>query len=197
MEIAHKEWLTVMHDGAPFLGYSQEWYETKHQRRAGCGPTVASMMIAYIEKKERNKEIKTDKEALALMNCVWGYVTPRTGGLYRTKWMKEGIGAYFKDHALSFTAENLPVTWRKKHRPACDEARDFIFEGLSEDAPVGFLSLHRGGEPLPYSWHWMPLVALDETTATVWDEGGIFHFSLEKWLQHSRFGGGFVRIIKG
>jgi len=38
----------------------------------------------------------------------------------------------------------------------------FIREGLEADSPVGFLNLHSGGEPIPYHWHWMPIVKIEE-----------------------------------
>lgn len=75
----------------------------------------------------------------------------------------------------------------------------FIREGLKADCPIGFLNLHSGGEPIPYHWHWMPLVKMEEKDdgiyCTLWDEGKPHVFNLGNWLKNTKFGGGFVRIM--
>ena len=35
-------------DGARFCGADQDWYRTVWQQRAGCGPTTASVLLAYL-----------------------------------------------------------------------------------------------------------------------------------------------------
>ena len=196
--ISHPEGLTVTKEGKPFFGYSQEWYHTKHQRRAGCGPTVGAMIIAYEEMKLKGHNISTCKDAVILMDQIWHYITPRIGGLYKTKWMEEGLNRYFSDYHRRMKAEKLSVPICCFSRPSFCDVKCFIKEGLLQDFPIAFLNLHRGGECIPYNWHWMPIVAMEEkqgqTIITLWDEGTEWHFSLEKWLKKTFWGGGFVRI---
>lgn len=49
--IQHPEWITVSFQGKPFYGYDQEWYGQYRQKLAGCGPTTASVLAAYLDKK--------------------------------------------------------------------------------------------------------------------------------------------------
>ena len=85
-EIHHPEWLTLDVGGQTVLGYNQEWYPQERQRLAGCGPTVAAMMAAYLEKKEWKTPVKDRELALSVMLSLWQYATPRMHGLYKTRW---------------------------------------------------------------------------------------------------------------
>ena len=93
-EIHHPEWLTLDVGGQTVLGYNQEWYPQERQRLAGCGPTVAAMMAAYLEKKEWKTPVKDRELALSVMLSMWQYATPRMHGLYKTRWLREGLAAY-------------------------------------------------------------------------------------------------------
>ena len=83
--------------------------------------------------------------------------------------------------------------------PRASKVARFIEEGLRADCPVGFLNLHSGTEPIPYHWHWMVLVKLEDIgqwhMVTLWDEGKPLRFNLENWLATTKFGGGFVRVM--
>lgn len=197
-EIHHPEWLTLDVGGQTVLGYNQEWYPQERQRLAGCGPTVAAMMAAYLEKKEWKTPVKDRKLALSVMLSLWQYATPRMHGLYKTRWLKEGLAAYLSEKGLSGVVESLSIPSIRLLAPKPERVISFIKAGLSADCPVGFLNLHSGAEPIPYHWHWMPIVAMEETEegtfCTLWDEGKAHRFCLEGWLKNTRFGGGFVRV---
>lgn len=197
-EIHHPEWLTLDVGGQTVLGYNQEWYPQERQRLAGCGPTVAAMMAAYLEKKEWKTPVKDRELALSVMLSLWQYATPRMHGLYKTRWLKEGLAAYLSEEGLSGVVESLSIPSIRLLAPKPERVISFIKAGLSADCPVGFLNLHSGSEPIPYHWHWMPIVAMEETEegtfCTLWDEGKAHRFCLESWLKNTRFGGGFVRV---
>ncbi len=191
--------LTVDVNGEEVLGYNQEWYPENRQKMAGCGPTVGAMMAAYVEGKTRGTPHKGQAEALSVMLDMWKYATPRMHGLYKTRWLKEGITAYFQEKHLPGKVEALSVPSIHLLAPGLAKTAAFIREGLAADCPVGFLNLHSGGEPIPYHWHWMPIVKMDEREdgiyCTLWDEGKAHEFELGRWLKHTKFGGGFVRIL--
>lgn len=198
--IKHPEWLTVTDEkGSAIMGYNQDWYPEKRQQLAGCGPTVGAMMAAYMEHKEWNTATPTKEGALAHMLDIWKYATPRMHGLYKTGWLKDGLSRYMADHGLTGTVEALPIPSIHLLAPKYEKVRDFIQGGLSADMPVGFLNLHSGVESIPYHWHWMPVVALEEkdgtSLVTLWDEGKAHTFNLASWLKTTRFGGGFVRVL--
>ena len=100
VEIRHPDWVTIQENGKDVLGYNQEWYPEKRQKLAGCGPTAGSMMAAYIERRQQGRKVETRKEALAIMLDIWKYATPRMHGLYKTRWLKEGLTAYMQDWGL-------------------------------------------------------------------------------------------------
>ncbi len=198
IEIRHPEWITVEADGRPHLGYDQDWYPQKRQQLAGCGPTAGSAMAAYTRRKFLNEETNTKEEAEQQMLEIWRYATPRMHGLYKTRWLMEGMNQYFEEHRLPAKAEALSIPSIHLLAPKLERVKTFIEEGLSSDWPVGFLNLHSGGEPIPYHWHWMIILKIDEVdgkpVCTLVDEGKTHDFNLEAWLAHTRFGGGFVRI---
>ena len=174
-EICHPEWITVTADGSAHKGYDQDWYPEKRQQISGCGPTVGSMMAAYTRRKLKDKEITTKGGAVEQMLEIWPYATPHLHGLYKTRWLMEGLNHYFSDENLSAEAEMISIPPVRMLAPSFVKVKKFIQEGLAGDWPVGFLNLHSGGEPIPYHWHWMILVRMEEaggrTICTLWDEG--------------------------
>ena len=186
-EICHPEWITVTADGSAHKGYDQDWYPRKQQQISGCGPTVGSMMAAYTQRKLEKREITTKDGAVEQMLEIWPYATPHLHGLYKTRWLKEGLEAYMKERGLKGTPEAMPIPPIHMLAPSFEKLKNFIAEGLASDCPVGFLNLHSGGEPIPYHWHWMPLVKIEErdgkTLCTLWDEGVPYIFNLEKWAR--------------
>ena len=68
-------------EGAVTRGADQEWYPDRWQRLAGCGPTSASVIFAYVSRTHPElsplcREDVTGREAFtALMGRVWEYVT--------------------------------------------------------------------------------------------------------------------------
>lgn len=196
--IRHPEWITVSINGEPHFGYDQEWYPQKRQKLAGCGPTVGAMTAAYVQRKYNGISVSTGEEAVKMMLDMWKYATPRMHGLYKSRWLKEGLNNYFKDREIPFRAEALSVPYIHFLAPPFHQVKAFVEEGLGADLPVGFLNLHSGEEPIPYYWHWMLLVKMEdkegETLCTLWDGGQEYIFNLRAWLKHTKFGGGFVRI---
>lgn len=197
--LSHPEWITLSIDGKPHYGYDQEWYPERWQKLAGCGPTTASVMMAYMEARVNGRVITTQGQAEEKMLALWPYATPRMHGLYKTRWLREGVAQYLADHDLPGRAEMISVAPLRPFRPSLSALVSFIEEGLAADCPVGFLNLHNGGIERLYSWHWMPLAALggegSAVTATVFDEGKKIEFPLGEWLKKSKFGGGFVRVL--
>lgn len=192
--------MTLHIGGKTHLGYDQEWYPERWQKLAGCGPTTGAVIVSYLEARDRGIRADSEEKALAQMLRLWPYATPRIHGLYKTRWLAEGLGQYMKDHGLRGSVEMLSVPPIRILRPGLDKTAGFIREGLLADAPIGFLNLHNGGNEAMYSWHWMPLTALSEEggrcTGTAWDEGKALSFDLGAWLADTKFGGGFVRVLK-
>lgn len=196
--IQHPEWITLTAEGKPFYGYDQEWYDQYRQRLAGCGPTTAAVLAAYLNQKEWHINTPEQKSAIALMNMMWQYVTPRMRGLYKVRWFRDGFRSYMKAHSLLGKVEILRVLPFHLMTPSVKKAGQFIAEGIQDDCPVAFLNRHDGGEPALSTWHWVPVTAIEfcdgDCLCTIWDGGRAGVFSLSNWLKRSRFGGGFVRV---
>jgi len=70
-----------------YYGCDQEWYATEWQRRSGCGPTVASNILFYLNNYKVNlsigQRVNSKKNCLLFMSEIWKYVTPTTEGIPR------------------------------------------------------------------------------------------------------------------
>lgn len=80
-----------------------------------------------------------DRElALSVMLSLWQYATPRMHGLYKTRWLKEGLAAYLSEKGLSGVVESLSIPSIRLLAPKPERVISFIKAGLSADCPVGF-----------------------------------------------------------
>lgn len=181
-------------------GCNQEWYATEWQRRAGCGPSVASNLFYYLEGMDEDFNCK--EKWLALMESVWEYVTPSTKGMPTTK--------MFYDSVLSFAqAKGVMIEYRccempedKSCRPTLPEIVRFIESGLRIDAPIAFLNLCNGEEETLYRWHWVTIISMEyeedrsKVFLNILDEGKLKKIDLTLWHETTTLGGGFVYFIK-
>ena len=100
-------------DGAVTHGADQDWFPDPWQQRAGCGPTAAALIFAYLSRQRPEwaplyPEGVMERAAFtAHMVRVWDYVTPRFHGLNRPEWMVEGMAAY----AASRGSPSPPPCW--------------------------------------------------------------------------------------
>ena len=84
-------------DGAVTHGADQDWFPDPWQQRAGCGPTAAALIFAYLSRQRPEwaplyPEGVMERAAFtAHMVRVWDYITPRFHGLNRPELMVEGL----------------------------------------------------------------------------------------------------------
>lgn len=192
--------LTLSMNGTVCYGYTQDWYTDSWQARAGCGPTTATSLLAYHLVRDGYWETLTTRAAvLRRMQEIWEYVTPSHGGLFKTRWLVQGLRRYLTERHLPYRVESLSVSPLPPHRPAPAAAAAFIAESLAADSPVAFLNRHRGAEPID-TWHWVPIVALDTerapALAEIYDETIRKYFAPENWVRDTLLGGGFVSLRK-
>lgn len=194
--------LDLVVDGKTWLGYHQEWYEDEWQRLAGCGPTTATYLLAYHFLRDgRWDSIRDIAAARIHMNRVWQHVKPRRGGLFRTRWLAEGIEKFLQTEGIQeYCVRMLPISVLGRYRPKDTEVIEFIKAGFLADSPIAFLNRHRGNEKELETWHWVPVVSLNETTkgwlACAYDEGQERYFYPLNWLHATRLGGGLVYLEK-
>ena len=202
IRIAHPEWLELDDQGRHIFGYNQEWYTTEWQRLAGCGPTTATQIINYISFRDGlldPAEFHTVKAVLETMDIVWPYVQPRRGGgLFKTRWQFEGLQKWVKEKKWPYKVYMQRVMPFSCMRPSLEEIRNFMEITLEADAPIAFLNRHNGGEKGLQTWHWTPIVGMedigDDIIGTVYDDELVKEFSMGRWLKSTVFGGGLVCI---
>ncbi len=200
MQIKKQEWLTVTEGAKVLYGYDQDWYEDSFKRTRGCGPTVAAMMLSYIDRREEAGlplSCGGMAEARAAMALTWQYFTPTYAfGLYSTRLFAACARKFCRAFLPGWSPRRLPVGLLPYLRPAPDNAADFIQSGLASDCPVAFLNLHKGACHTLDSWHWTVIVALNGGQAICFDNGEMKTFDLALWLATSRLGGGFCYVEK-
>lgn len=190
-------------DGTTSFGCDQEWFGTQWQRRAGCGPNVATNLLMYLAADGRIQlpfDLKNRMGCVDLMDAVWHHVTPTMMGVNTTIRFTTGMRNFAFQHRLPMHCAMLDVPKSRRKRPNTREIVDFVRAGLEMDCPVAFLNLHNGDVPLLDSWHWVTLISLDvdatagTAIATAYDGDKEIPVDLVHWSTHTNMGGGFVRL---
>ncbi len=194
LQLQNPEWLEVNIDGDVHHGFNQLWYPKAVQRISGCGPTVAAVLLYYLNKRNRNVLSLTGEGkqgALRLMEEVWRYVTPGFMGLNSTAKFKRGMDAFLQSYQMDWDCKIMDV----QPRHSFDEVGRFLVEALGEDCPVAFLNLQRGSVTAFEGWHWIVVTGFDGgKLVTALDEGGRKRFNLEEWVNTTKLGGGLAYI---
>jgi len=185
-----------------YYGCSQKWYTTPWQRKAGCGPSVASNIVYYLENKQTNSKQIFSKEACAsLMEKAWWYFSPKVGGISTTSMFCEAFLLYAKSKLLNVQFRVLDVPQDKCRRPKLAQVLSFLEEALEKDMPVAFLNLCNGAVKMLERWHWVTIVSLDKSEdgkrvfVDILDYGVIKKIDLGLWNDSTILGGGFVYFI--
>jgi len=183
-------------------GCNQEWYMTEWQRRSGCGPTVVTNILHYLNCKhndvKKNISLLAKSEALLMMEEVWQYVTPTMGGIPTIELLYDYVIDYAKSKALNIKLELISIHENQLLRPEFQHLISFLEKALCNDTPIAFLNLDNGDEKELDSWHWVTIISLDYvadgSTAfiDILDGGSIKRIDLVKWFCSTILGGGFV-----
>ena len=193
-------------DGTLCRGADQDWYRDVWQRRAGCGPTAAAMILDYLScvwpelSGLTVTDARTTEDFLAQMEAVWPYVTPGTMGLDKPESFVLGCRSFALSRGAVLDGRILPIPRRGKGpRPDLDQVRTFLVWALDKDSPVAFLNYSNGDLKNLDSWHWVPLIACrgegDSLTVTALDGGEEKELDLALWLETSFLGGALVRVF--
>lgn len=198
-QILHPERLDLTGPGGTlYHGADQDWFPDPWQRRAGCGPTTASLIFHYLARQRSEfsplrPEMGTEwTDFLEHMCRVWEYVTPRSHGLNRPEYMVEGMAAYGKAVGVPLTPTLFSFPSARTKRPPWEGLRAFVAAGLETDCPMAFLNLDNGKIKQLDRWHWVTLIGLEGDTASIVDNGNTFTMDLRLWYATTKTRGGFV-----
>jgi len=202
--IKYRDIFKIMDDDALSIHYgcNQEWYMTEWQRRSGCGPTVVTNIMHYLNclqsRANLGLTLLPKSEALSMMEEVWQHVTPTNQGISTTKLLYDYVINYAKAKTLNLKLSLIDIQENRLLRPEFHDLLLFLDNALINDTPIAFLNLDNGDEKLLDSWHWVTIISLeyaaDESTAVIdiLDEGLIKKIDLAKWFRTTMLGGGFV-----
>ena len=205
ISVAHPEFLKItdLQTHQSFLGGAQEWYSSEWGRRAGCGPTCAANLSAYLaltrpELRALYHGKDMDRvEFLRHMEKIFPLFAPGPMGLNRVELFSEGMVAYAASRDILLIPHVFAVSGnRNPDRPPVSALTAFVRAGLDADCPLGFLNLSRGREKSLQDWHWISIISADfkpdQLTAHASDEGNLREFDLQLWYLSTRMSGGLV-----
>jgi hypothetical protein len=138
----------------------------------------------------------TQTSFLALMETMFGYVTPGRGGVSTTAIFTHGARRYGTDLSMSLQPRALEIPTFRSLRPTPEALGAFLADAIESDLPVAFLNLSSGALKNLDNWHWVLIIGMDPDTmtATICDQGKFWDVDIGKWLRTSVLGGGMVVV---
>lgn len=181
------------------FGSNQQWYKDEFQRKAGCGPSVASNLVSYSLLEHNGRSGPVNKEDfLKLMEELWLYVTPsRQRGLPSTDLFYKGLIAYAQDNGLRVKrCAIIDMHNPASEKPPLSVVIKFLTDAIAKDIPVAYLNLDSGDEKTLDEWHWVTVLSIESEGEQAWleimDEGKTKRIDLTLWYNTTQLGGGFV-----
>ncbi len=200
--IQHPDFMQIRDDdtGKIFYGCDQEWYHSKLQRLAGCGPTTAATILSYLKKPKKATVFDPPLKStcLAEMEEVWKSVTPGPRGIPSTAMLRAGLLKLAQAKGVCFDIRRLDIPAKREKRPPFSAALDFLADALKKDLPVAFLNLHNGDVAGLDAWHWVTIISIsfepDGSIAEIkiLDEGLCKAVDFALWFRTTRLGGGLL-----
>lgn len=201
--LSRPELFTFTEGERTWRGADQLWYPEEWQRKAGCGPTAASLMVSYLAQTRPAcaplypSGSCERADVRALMEEIWTFITPGKKGVNTTHIFTKGLSAFAKEKGVALPIRELDVPRFKLARPTVDQCASFLRSSLAADLPVAWLNLHSGEVADLDSWHWVSIIALEEhsegpLSCTILDAGEERSVDFRLWFQTTKLGGGLV-----
>jgi len=186
-----------------YFGGDQEWYREDWHRMAGCGPTCAANVTAYLamtrpELRALYSQEDTRREYFAEhMEEVFRFITPGSMGLNRLEAYTAGMDGFVGSRGLSLRAHVFETAGNMCcNREPVESLGQFLLEGLASDCPVAFLNLTRGRVKNLQGWHWITLTGAETEKGSLYaiasDEGKQITIDLRLWYLSTRMRGGLI-----
>lgn len=207
MPLSHPDYFTILApDGRAFRGAVQDWYPTAWQRRAGCGPTTAAVLLSYLARAHPalaalgpQGDPGTAAGFLPYMEELWRYATPGPQGLKEAEHLTLACRSFALSRGCRLREAILPIPRAGQGaRPTPAQCRSFLESTLDRDCPIAFLNYDEGDVAELDGWHWVPLIAAapgDDVPCTLLDEGREKTASLARWVETTRLGGALAALF--
>jgi len=205
VSVSRPEVLTIWEEESrrTSFGGDQEWYADEWHKRAGCGPTCAANVLAYLALTRPGLRALYAGEDMrrglfsAHMEQVYGFVTPGNMGLNRVEMYARGVEDFARSRGISLKARVFEAHGNMhRDRPPASELAEFVRAGLESDCPVAFLNLTKGRVKNLQGWHWVTITSADIEEASLMarasDEGREILFDLRLWYLSTRMRGGLI-----
>ena len=141
LSLSHPQAMDIRReDGGRSHGADQDWYSLPWRQRAGCGPTTASVQMAYLAAQRPSLAALCPLEGreqgtfVGYMDQVWEYVTPGDHGLNRVEMYTGGVARFCEARGVKLVPRALEVP-AGEGRPGFDRCAAFIRAGLASTAP--------------------------------------------------------------
>lgn len=194
---------TVDESGLEYFGCDQNWYQSKWQQMAGCGPSTAATLLLYLQRSRRIDlpvHVFEQKDCLLLMEAVWSHVTPTQNGIYLIEQFCTGIQSFARSHGFALDCHSIDIPEQITARPDLPAMVAFISQGLESDSPIAFLNLSNGAVSNLEEWHWVTIVALetddllDQVMVTIFDGDKSDQVDLKRWYETTIDGGALIYL---
>lgn len=189
-----------------YYGGDQEWYHKKWSQDAGCGPTCAANITAYLSKTRdsflnlyEGKDM-TQGEFTNHMEEMFHYITPGPLGVNSIDKYIHGFMNYAKEKDVVITPKALSADLCTIKKRDVKELEEFVVQAFENDCPIAFLNLSKGAETKLQGWHWITITHVrienGDIIAIASDEGKKREFSLKLWYLTTRLHGGLIYFEK-
>lgn len=197
--ITRPDYLHVFEGTRKHYGGNQIWYRTFWQRQAGCGPTVAATLCAYLAKTRPAcgplcpYDSAEKAGFLRLMQDLWRYVTPGVSGS-TVEIFTSGITRYADSKGVMLRCDVLDIPKEKQARPKEERVAAFFQDAFLADLPVAFQNYSNGALANLDSWHWVTLVAFEKGSlrAEMYDQSRSTWLDIPLYLKTATNAGKFV-----
>ncbi len=186
-----------------YYGPDQVWFTDKWRKKAGCGPTSAAFVTAYLAFTRPHlrplyapSEMERE-EFLHHMNDVYEFVTPGLMGVNKVSIFTKGVNAFASSRNIHLISHKLDIERVAfGQREPSKIIAEFVVNGLKSDCPISFLALSNGKESKLQNWHWITITSaeIEDTEVLVHasDEGHEIVFDLQLWYKTTNLSGGLV-----
>ena len=190
----------------PSWGADQDWFlSSNFHRKAGCGPTTATNILAYLSQVHPNyaplweSPNYTGTDYQQMMEKIWTFVTPKRLGLYSFSDFSRGIQNYGKSHNLLLETVILDISYQWAEKMPWEQVEMFLKDELEAKNPIAFLNYSNGDLKNLDSWHWVTIVGYQDLSdkngwATIIDNGLLFEIDFKSWYQTTLLGGALVSV---
>ncbi len=187
------------------FGGNQAWYPKYWARQAGCGPTSAANIMAYLAEtraeyaKLYEQKSRWREDFVRLMEVLFDYVKPGPMGVNHVDKYISGVHRYAKSRGLFLKSNVLSVERESIGNRNKKDLEEFVQKAMEEDAPIAFLNLSRGDEIQLQNWHWITITSVKIEENHIWaiasDEGKKRKFDLLLWYMTTGMHGGLIYFV--